>query len=156
MYSFSSIIILVNYPYRNIQNYDIGPIKCYLNLPTLGKTDFSLVSLPFACCTEVGRSIEVVSVENKKNQTIIFIHKFYQLFNFVLNSILDQTVGVSKKLPPNTLKLGVSSTYLVADCLKMRFHIFFSVQTLGFGLSFVEISSEHTSYCSTISLTDSL
>ena len=66
MYSISSIIILVNYPYRNIQNYDIGPIKCYLNLPTLGKTDFSLVSLPFACCTEVGRSIEVVSVENKK------------------------------------------------------------------------------------------
>ena len=125
MYSFSSIIILVNYPYRYIQNYDIGPIKCYLNLPTLGKTDFSLVSLPFACCTEVGRSIEVVSVENKKNQTIIFIHKFYQLFNFVLNSILDQTIGVSKKLPPNTLKLGVSSTYLVADCLKMRFHIFF-------------------------------
>ena len=51
----------------------------YLNLPTLGKTDFSLVSLPFACCTEVGRSIEEVSVENKKNQTIIFIHKFYQL-----------------------------------------------------------------------------
>ena len=49
-----------------IQNYDIGPIKCYFNLPTLGKTDFSLVSLPFACCTEVGRSIEVVSVEDKK------------------------------------------------------------------------------------------
>ena len=140
-----------------IQNYDIGPIKCYLNLPTLAKTDFSLVSLPFACCTEVGRSIEVVSVENKKNQTIIFIHKFYQLFDFVLNSILDQTVGVSKKLPPNTLKLGNMCQQYLPSCLfENEISLFFSVQTLGFGLSFVEISSEHTSYCSTISLTDSL
>ena len=124
-FSFITLIILVNYPYRYIQNYDIGPIKCYLNLPTLAKTDFSLVSLPFACCTEVGRSIEVVSVENKKKSDNHFHTQVLSNFNFVLNSILDQRVGVSKKLPPNTLKLGVSSTYLVADCLKMRFHIFF-------------------------------
>ena len=97
-----------------------------------------------------------MSVENKKKSDNHFHTQVLSNFNFVLNSILDQRVGVSKKLPPKTLKLGVSSTYLVADCLKMRFHIFFSVQTLGFGLSFVEISSEHTSYCSTISLTDSL
>ena len=84
----------------------------------------------------VQKSVEVQKqclLRIKKNQTIIFIHKFYQILISYLIRFWIKQLGVSKKLPPNTLKLGVSSTYLVADCLKMRFHIFFlfRLQVLG-------------------------
>ena len=98
----------------------------YLNLPTLGKTDFSLVSLPFACCTEVGRSIEVVSVENKKIRQSFSYPSFINFLILYLIRFWIKQLQFPKNclLTPYNSEICVSSTYLVA-CLKMRFHFFF-------------------------------